>query len=93
MTNSLRILLWNSNGLVQQRDELKIFLQTQKIDVALISESHFRPTSTCQTTNFKPQTIQVVMPMEALQSLSRIRYLIMNVRLFIPIKYKQPISK
>lgn len=41
MINSNRILLWNSNGLVQRRNELKLFLSEQKIDIALISESPF----------------------------------------------------
>lgn len=41
MISALRILLWNCNGLVQHKDELILFLKTQKIDIALISEAHF----------------------------------------------------
>ena len=37
----LRIALWNANGLIQHRQELILFLSTYRIDVMLISESHF----------------------------------------------------
>jgi exonuclease III len=33
--------VWNANGLVQHRNELKMFLYTHDIDVLLISETHF----------------------------------------------------
>ena len=39
--NSLRIMEWNANGLLQHRDELQAILSTQKIDICLISETHF----------------------------------------------------
>jgi len=39
--NSLLILLWNSNGLAQHRDELDVLLHDRRIDVALITETHF----------------------------------------------------
>lgn len=41
MDNSLRILLWNANGLVNHKLELQNFLLMHKIDIALISETHF----------------------------------------------------
>ena len=42
MINSfLRIITWNANGLNQRAHELEIFLHTNNIDIALISETHF----------------------------------------------------
>jgi hypothetical protein len=38
---SLSILLWNANGLTQHKNELDIYLHTHRIDIALISETHF----------------------------------------------------
>jgi hypothetical protein len=40
-TNSLLILLFNSNGLKNHSNELKLVLQEKRIDIALISETHF----------------------------------------------------
>ena len=37
---SLKICHWNANGLSQHKNELKIFLTTNKIDIMLISETH-----------------------------------------------------
>jgi len=39
--HSLAILLWNSNGLTQHKDELDILLHDRRIDIALITETHF----------------------------------------------------
>jgi len=44
-SNSLLILLWNANGLKNHRNELLITLQEKRIDVVLISETHFTNTS------------------------------------------------
>ena len=38
--DTLRIAIWNANRL-QRSQELKVFLQTNKIDVLLIAEIHF----------------------------------------------------
>lgn len=38
--NEFKILHWNANGLTQHSDELKDLLDRQKVDVALISETH-----------------------------------------------------
>ena len=40
-SNSLLILLFNSNGLKNHSNELQIVLQEKRIDIALISETHF----------------------------------------------------
>ena len=39
--NSLTILSWNANGLKNHKDEFLITLQEKRIDIALISETHF----------------------------------------------------
>jgi hypothetical protein len=41
MQNSLRILLWNANGLSNHKLELQNFLRIHKINIALSSEMHF----------------------------------------------------
>ena len=40
MEQSLRIALWNANGMSQHQQELKTFI-TNNIDILLISETHF----------------------------------------------------
>lgn len=40
-SNSLLILLFNSNGLKNHSNELQLVLQNKRIDIALISETHF----------------------------------------------------
>lgn len=40
MQNALKIAVWNSNGLTNHIQEIKIFLDEKKIDVMLISEAH-----------------------------------------------------
>lgn len=41
MQIDLRIAIWNANGLSKHRQELEIFLNYHKIDILLISETHF----------------------------------------------------
>jgi exonuclease III len=41
MENSLRIVLWNANGMSNHKPELQNFLQIHNIYIALISETHF----------------------------------------------------
>lgn len=41
MDNSLRIALWNADGLPQHKLEVEKFLKLQRIDILLISETHF----------------------------------------------------
>jgi len=40
-SKSLTVLLWNSNGLARRRNELDLLLHEKRIDVALITETHF----------------------------------------------------
>lgn len=39
--NNLRILEWNANGLLQHQQELQAILVIEKIDICLVSETHF----------------------------------------------------
>lgn len=41
MPLNLRIVTWNANGLTERKQELELFLTTEKIDIALISETRF----------------------------------------------------
>jgi len=41
MDTPLRVVLWNANGLSNRKLELHTFLNMHKIDIALISETHF----------------------------------------------------
>ena len=41
MAKFLRIAQWNANGLAQHKDEVQLFLQHNKIDTLLVSETHF----------------------------------------------------
>ena len=41
MVSTLRIMTWNPNGLLQHKENLLVSLVEQKIDVCLISETHF----------------------------------------------------
>jgi exonuclease III len=38
--DTVRIAVWNSNGLNNHIGEIPIFLKTNKVDILLISESH-----------------------------------------------------
>lgn len=42
--NNLSTVLWNANGLLQHKNEFEIFLYDNRIDIALITETHFTPT-------------------------------------------------
>jgi hypothetical protein len=41
MPAPLHVVLWNANGLPNHKLELQAFLDIHKIDIALISETHF----------------------------------------------------
>jgi exonuclease III len=41
MAKFLKIALWNANGLLQHKDEIKTFLDHNVIDILLVSETHF----------------------------------------------------
>lgn len=50
--NTLRIAAWNSNGLAKHKKELELFLNNCKIDICLISETHFTKQSYIKINNF-----------------------------------------
>jgi exonuclease III len=52
MVRFLKLAVWNANGLMQHRDELKMFLYTHHIDVTLISEIHFTEKSYIHITEY-----------------------------------------
>lgn len=39
----ITLLLWNANGLIHQKNELKALLHTLNLDLILISEAHLTP--------------------------------------------------
>lgn len=41
MSQTLKIAAWNANGLTQHSQEVKTFIQMEKIDILLISETHY----------------------------------------------------
>lgn len=45
-------MLWNANGLLRHKEELEILLNSEKIDVCLISETHFTNQSYLSFKNF-----------------------------------------
>lgn len=52
MTNFYRIGLWNANGLAQHSQDIKVFITTHKIDIMLISETHFTDMNYFKIPNF-----------------------------------------
>ena len=40
MPKTLRIAAWNANGIIQHVQEIRMFLEHQKLDICLISETH-----------------------------------------------------
>jgi exonuclease III len=53
MNKFVRISLWNSNGLLQHKDEVTPSLKEQHIDILLISETHFTAESYFKIQNFR----------------------------------------
>ncbi|PNF38076.1 hypothetical protein B7P43_G18153 [Cryptotermes secundus] len=50
---SIRFALWNANGLLKHKLELENFLNLHKIDVALISETHFTTRTMLKIQSYK----------------------------------------
>jgi hypothetical protein len=53
MANSIRIMEWNANGLLQHQKELQAVLDIEKIDICLISETHFTNESFIKVKGYK----------------------------------------
>jgi len=56
MNHTLRIIAWNTNGLVQRKQELDDFLHNVNIDIALVSEIHFTPRTVLWIRNYNIRT-------------------------------------
>lgn len=52
MTRLLKIAIWNANGLGRHVDEVKLFIQTHKLDILLVSETHFTTRSHITIPNY-----------------------------------------
>uniref|UniRef100_A0A6M2DQF2 Putative rna-directed dna polymerase from mobile element jockey n=1 Tax=Xenopsylla cheopis TaxID=163159 RepID=A0A6M2DQF2_XENCH len=48
----MKIAQWNAKGIIQHKNELEIFLKLNKIDILLISESHFTNASYLRILNY-----------------------------------------
>ena len=46
-------MTWNANGLAKSKNELEAVLETEKVDICLISETHFTKESFINFKNFK----------------------------------------
>lgn len=53
MAKQVRIMEWNANGLLQHQQELQTVLDIEKIDVCLISETHFTKESFVRFKGYK----------------------------------------
>lgn len=53
MAKQLRIMEWNANGLLRHRQELQTVLDVEKIDVCLITETHFTKESFIKFRGYK----------------------------------------
>lgn len=52
MAKLLKIAVWNANGLTKQTQEVKQFINDHKIDILLISETHFTQKSYFNIRNY-----------------------------------------
>lgn len=50
--NNLRILHWNSNGILNKIQELQLLINNLNIDVILLNETHLKPTATLKLPNY-----------------------------------------
>lgn len=51
-TKTLKILNFNANGVKNQKEEIKTFLQLQNIDIAIITETHLRASDKFKIANY-----------------------------------------
>lgn len=50
---ALKLMLWNANGLMRHQRELEVILNKEKVDVCLISETHFTRESFIKFKNYE----------------------------------------
>lgn len=60
MNHTLSIATWNANGLLQHLSELETFLRNERIDICLISETHFTKQSYVKIRHFSCYYIQPI---------------------------------
>jgi len=53
---TLRIITWTTNGLVQRKQELEHFINNEKTDISLISETHFTTWTTLKYCDYQINT-------------------------------------
>lgn len=58
MASTIKIGIWNANGLARRRQELKTFLINQNMDIMLISETHFTKKSYIKIHNYTTYNTQ-----------------------------------
>lgn len=56
--NSLVIMLWNANGIVQKKNEFEIFLHVNVVDVAIITETHLTYSKSFKIPGYKIYTTE-----------------------------------
>jgi len=56
MNNTLRIIPWNANRLVQRKQDLEDLLHRENIDIALLSEIHFTTLTFFKIRNYRTYT-------------------------------------
>lgn len=61
MPKAIKIMLWNANGIQKHKKEIELILQTEHIDVCLISETHLTRHSTFCIDNY--DTYHTIHPM------------------------------
>lgn len=52
MSKLLKIAIWNANGLSQHAQEMKAFINEHKLDIILVSETHFTNRSYFKIRNY-----------------------------------------
>lgn len=52
MSNAIKIVIWNANGLSQHQQEIQYFLENNNIDIMLVSETHFTNKSFIKIPNY-----------------------------------------
>ena len=53
MNSTLKIMAWNANGLLQHQQDLQAVLDTEKVNVCLVSETHFTKQSYIKFRGYK----------------------------------------
>jgi exonuclease III len=52
MIHVYNIAAWNANGFLQRIKDVEVFLNTQKVDILVVSETHFTEQNYVNTPNY-----------------------------------------